>query len=512
MPATQTIDHLYHKQRAAYPCLRRAWALDPERYCRERLALKPTWQQRHILEAITPDGARVSVRSGHNIGKDAIAAGIILWFMETRDFARVPCTAPTGHQLYDVLWGELAKWMRKSEQLSRTRGDHPRFWLTNLFRHTQDMLYDLSAPREWYAVARTARKENPEGLQGFHASDIELDDAGEMATIHSAANLLIIVDEASGVPDEVQAVIEGAMASPGARELLIGNPTRNAGFFAASHKQQRGEYTTLHFRTADSPLADPDYRNRLVRKFGEGSNVVRVRADGEFPKADDDTLIPLEWAEAAIERNPEGRQPQGKRRLGVDVAWQGGDRTALVVRHDFLVPHIGVYGKLEPMETVGHTVRTAEEWQVDEIAVDIIGMGAGVYSRLGEVMQERKLARQWYCTVTAVNVALTAPARPQDKDAQAHRLRDYLWLEMRDWLRDAAPCFLADNRDAVQDLAGELSTPKFGPDSHGFIVVESKDAMRTRLKRLGGEGGGSPDIADALGCTFAPLGKRIGTW
>lgn len=482
----------FQAELAAYKQLRQEWRVDPERYCRERLNLKPSWQQQQALEAISVDGARVSIRSGHNTGKDAISAGIILWFMECMDFPRVPCTAPTGHQLYDVLWGEIAKWMRKSEELSQARGDHPRFWINNLFKLTQDMLYDISAPREWYAVARTARKEAPEGLQGFHASDIELDDEGEIVSINTESALLFVADEASGVPDVIYEVIEGALASPGSRMLEIGNATRNTGSFAAHHKHQRAEYHTLHWRSDESPLCDPDYRQRLVRKFGEGSNVVRVRADGEFPKADDDTLIPIEYTEAAlyaVDTIPMG----GKRRLGIDVAWRGDDRTAFVLRQGNIVEHIAVFGKLEPMEVVGNALHYVQEWNADNIYIDVIGVGAGVYSRLAEHRESGRLDAE----VIEVNVATKAPWRNEEEEAQGKILRDYLWLELRTWFRDDQPAFYADS-SLCEDLAGEISSVKLlPPDSNGFLKIEPKDAMKKRL-------GHSPDLADALCCTFAP--------
>jgi hypothetical protein len=97
-------------------------------------------------------------------------------------------------------------------------------------------------------------------------------------------------------------VAEGALSSHGSRLLMVGNPTKNTGFFARSHKADRDTYTTLRFRCSDSALVDPHYRPNLVKKYGEGSKVVRVRADGEFPKQDDDVLIPLEHAEAATTR------------------------------------------------------------------------------------------------------------------------------------------------------------------------------------------------------------------
>ena len=87
--------------------------------------------------------------------------------------------------------------------------------------------------------------------------------------------------------------------------------------------------------------------------------------------------------------------------------------------------------------------------------------------------------------------------QPRQGEPRPRRLRDYLWLEMARWLREEAPIFGADDRHACEDLAGELACVRYGLDSDGCLVVESKDAMKQRL-------GHSPDLADGLGCTFAP--------
>jgi phage terminase large subunit len=481
----------------AYQHLRGRWRDDPVRYALERLSLQLTWQQRHILEALIPEGAKVTVRSGHGTGKTGVTAVAMLWFLETRDFARVPCTAPASHQLKDILWGELAKWLRKADDLSRRRGDHPRLWLGNLFRLTKDRLYDRGAPDEWFAAARTSGKDRPEALQGFHSSDLTVGDDGRVVTERVVGTILLVIEEASGVYEPVFEVAEGALSSAGARVLMTGNPTKNTGTFAASHKQRRGEYRALHFRSQDSPLVDPDYRPRLVRKFGEGSNVVRVRADGEFPKQDDDTLIAIELTEAALARE---RPPAmaGVRRLGVDVARFGDDRTVLLLRQGPVVDHIAVHAKQDTMVTVGHVLRAVQAWRVDEVYVDVIGVGAGVYDRLHELHKEGKLA----ATVTAVNVAEAAPVRPPDQDAQGKTLRDHLWLHTAAWFRDEAPVFAADPEHG-EDLAGELSSVKYAPDSSGRLVVESKDAMKGRSLR-------SPDLADALILTFFTPPRRRG--
>ena len=126
---------------------------------------------------------------------------------------------------------------------------------------------DPGAP-DWGAFGRTARKENPEALQGFHAQ-----------------HLLYVVDEASGVEEAIYEAAEGALTpAPGARACCWAIPPRNSGHLCGLAPHNRGDYTALHFRAQDSPLVDPGYRDRLVRKWGEDSNVVRVRCDGEFPQ------------------------------------------------------------------------------------------------------------------------------------------------------------------------------------------------------------------------------------
>jgi len=457
--------------------LRDRWRENPVLYVRQRFGMEPTLQQSQILEAILPPGAKVSVRSGHGIGKSSSAAWAVSWMLETHDYAKVPCSAPSSHQLRDILWGELSKWRRHADALSAARGDPPRFWLSRLFKLLTDSLVDPSA-KEWGAFARTARKENPEALQGFHAT-----------------HLLFVLDEASGMPEEVFEAAEGALSTPEARVLMLGNPTRTNGTFYASHHKDRGSYTTLHFRSQDSPLVDASYRPRLVAKWGEGSNVVRVRADGEFPRQADDVLISLELTEPCLTR--ERREPGGVRRLGVDVARLGSDRTALVLRHGSLIDQIKVYARQDTMATVGCILAVLEPWQVEEVAIDVIGLGAGVYDRLAELKRQGVIR----VGITAVNVAEKAPVVRHPAEAKPRLLRDYLWLEVAEWLRTAQPVFCAPAANACEDLAGELASVGYGFDSQGQLVVEDKDHIRKRL-------GHSCDLADALGCTFAPPPRR----
>lgn len=481
-----------------YQALREEWRQDAVLYARQRLGLNPTWQQTRILEAITEPGAKVSIRSGHGIGKSASLSAAIWWKLECFDFAKVPCTAPSSSQLRDILWAELARWLRTSMDRARKWNMPQELWLNNMFEMTQDRVTDRGSPKEWFAVARTARPENPDALQGFHASNVVISDDGFTAIEvenEQSGHIMFVVEEAGGVNDRVFEVAEGALSSKGATLIMAGNPTSGLGYFANSHKKNRGEYKALHYRSSDSPLVAPGYREGLVRKFGENSNVVRVRADGDFPRADDDTLIPLELVEAAIYREPTVPS-SGERRLGVDVARFGDDRTVFVLRQGANVDKLEIYAKLDNVEVAAIGTRLFKQWSADQAYIDTNGLGSGVYDLM---------IRQVPCL--PVNVSAKAPERsvlPESRlgnrvEAQPLRLRDFLWLELLRWLREDEPSFKRLPRDLAEDLAGELSSVKFGQDSAGRIVIETKDAMKARGIR-------SCDLADGLGVSFYSAG------
>jgi hypothetical protein len=484
------------------------WQRDPVWYAHDRLGLSLTSQQRQLVEAIAPSGAKVSARAGHGVGKSAAVSAVIWWFLDCFEYPKIPCTAPSASQLRDVLWSELAKTLRRSDEFSRGLGLHPDMYLGAAFEITQDRIAHRQAGTEWFAAARTARKENPDALQGLHASNIRIsEDGSAVEQADEGGNILFVVEEASGVDDKIFEVAEGALSSHGARLLMVGNPTRNTGYFADSHKKSKREYTALHFSCADSPLVDPGYREGLIRKFGEGSNVVRVRADGEFPKQDDDTIIAVDDAEALVTREiPASRH--GDRRLGVDVARYGDDRTTFVLRHGNVIEHVKIKAKQDTMATANEAKRLRIEWRADAIYVDEIGVGAGVVDRLKELREP----------VIAVNVAERSPDKDEDKvtqtkyrdgqavprEAKPAKLRDWLWFEMRRWYSEDCPV-IVQRDELADDLAGEVSSVRYKYNHDGELVAESKDDMRKRGLR-------SPDIAEGLLMTFSLARNVMDKW
>lgn len=431
----------------------------PALFAKEALGANPTDQQWEASKAIV-EKRRVSIRSGHGTGKSAFMAWAVLWFITCYFPCKIPCTAPTSHQLNDVLWAEIAKWLRQYKE----RIPH----LANEYEWTSERFYMREYPNESFAVARTSRPENPEALQGFHSE-----------------NILFLIDEASGVAEQVFQVAEGALSTEGAFVIMAANPTREDGYFFDSHHKMRSRWAALHWNGEDSPNVSKQYVEDMRLKYGVDSPIYQVRVQGNFATATDG-VIPLSLCLAAQERNVEVFD-HAPVIWGLDVARFGDDSTALAKRkgNHQLEKTREWYGK-DTMQTVGlikMEYDRADE-KPDAINVDVIGIGAGVVDR----------GREIGLPMVGVNVAESASA-----DTKYQRLRDELWFKGREWL-EARDCVLLDD----DELIGELTTAKYQILSNGKLKVEGKDEMKKR-------GVSSPNRADAWLLTFAhvPPNKEI---
>lgn len=450
--------------------LSEAWAKHASRWRQEGpagfaahvLGAKPTKQQWEASKALV-ERRRVSIRSGHGTGKSAFLAWCVMWFMACYFPAKVPCTAPTAHQLDDVLWSELAKWHRT------WAARHP--WMSSMFDWSKAGYRLASHPNESFAVPRTARKENPEALQGFHAE-----------------NLLFLIDEASGVPDVIFEVAEGALSTEGAFVVMVANPTRQSGYFFDSHHKMRADWAALHWNGEDSPNVSRQYVETMAKKYGRNSPVFKVRVLGEFVAAADG-VISLELCEAARLRDV-AVNAAASVVWGLDVARFGDDSTALAKRqgNHQLAPVREWWGK-DTMQTAGlikaEWDATPSERRPRAINVDVIGIGAGVVDRL----------RELELPVVGVNVAEAESARQvaaqkDDTELSFNRLRDELWWRGREWL-EARDCKMADDEETI----AELTTPTYSILSNGRIKIEGKDELKAR-------GVKSPNRADAWLLTF----------
>lgn len=121
------------------------YADNPVDFVEDIILAKPDTNQREILNSVARY-PMTTVRSGHGIGKSAVESWLAIWFLTTRPYPKIPCTAPTQHQLWDILWAEIAKWLRSNPALSKEL-----IW-------TKEKVYMRGHPEEWFAVGRTAVK------------------------------------------------------------------------------------------------------------------------------------------------------------------------------------------------------------------------------------------------------------------------------------------------------------------------------------------------------------------
>lgn len=454
----------------------RYYARNPIDFVEDVIGVRPDDNQRSILRSVEAE-PMTSVRSGHGVGKSAVESWAIIWFLCTRPYPKVPCTAPTQHQLFDILWAEAAKWIRNTPALKKEL-----IW-------TNEKIYMKGHPEEWFAAARTAT--NPDALQGFHAE-----------------HLLFIIDEASGVKDIVFEPVLGALSTEGAKLLMCGNPTRLTGFFYDSHHKNRASYNSLHVDGRTSVRVNPQFVERIRKMYGTDSDVFRVRVAGEFPKQEADVFISLSAVEMSYMRDPSVSAEISRISFGVDVARYGDDETVIAqnVGGRISLP-ITLRGQ-SLMVTVGKIVQLYREMLAEypqykgEIYVNIddTGLGGGVTDRLEEVKIEERLTR---LVVVPVNAAGRVPDEVISYGTgkiKAHEVYDnltsYLWGNVKEHLRKEDITLPSDD-----DLVAQLSCRKYRLTSKGKIQLESKEEMKKR-------GINSPDRADAVALSCY-IGKKV---
>lgn len=421
----------------------------------------------------------MSIHSGHGTGKDATAAWIILHFLICTLYPKVICTAPTDAQLRSILWSEIHKWLRQSLLQD---------WIIH---QAEKVFLKEVGSKEWFAIPRTvstnsSEEEQAETIAGFNAPF-----------------KLIVVDEASGVPNAVFRPLEGGLGGRVNVVLMIGNCTRSNGFFYDSHyrsprdvssnvlggfdvgegavvKQSvtthRGEWICLRWNAEESENVNQAHVQRMLLKYGRESNAFRVRVAGLPPTAAPDALVPWDWLLAATERDLdfEADTPLA---MGIDVGRYGDDSSVLTSCRGMITTNIIEYTKQNGVQVAEWALAAIRE-QIDVtgvtygVGVDIIGVGASVYDQLERFGGIPMLY--------PVNVA-EAPA----EDTRFERLRDEILWRVREEFQIGI--VQIPNRP---ELMNECNAIKWTILPSGKIKVESKKDMKKR-------GVSSPNFLDS---------------
>ncbi len=422
----------------------------------------------HIRRNRTPDAVldalRAAVASGRGIGKSALVSWLILWMLTTRLGSSVIVSANSESQLRNVTWGELTKWATMAInshwwEPSATKLV-PAAWLTTLVER------DLrKGTRYWGAEGKLWTEENPDAYAGVHNQD----------------GMMVIFDEASGIPDGIWSVAAGFFTEPIVDRywLAFSNPRRNTGYFYECFNAKRDFWTTRNIDSRTVEGTDKAIYEQIIAEYGEDSREARIEVYGEFPSVGDDQFISPHVVDDAMKR-VKYKDPNAPIVLGVDPARSGADATVIVVRQGRDLVAVRRYRGDDTMTVVGHVIEAIEEFKPALTVLDEGGLGYGILDRLTE--QRYK--------VRGVNFGWKAknPVMWGNKRAE-------MWGAMRDWLRTAS---MPNDRQ----LKSDLTSPKTKPNSSGTIFLESKKDMKAR-------GLASPDAADALAVTFAyPLASR----
>ena len=427
------------------------FAHDPNGFIRRILDEQPWSIQARIAEAVR-DHPAVAVPSCFGSGKDWIAARLALWWVATGGI--VVATSNTFPQLRDIFWRELRK--------AHRRGDLP----GNPSNGT-DLRWEVVDTGAW-AIGRKPDDNDPEGLQGVHG-----------------ARVLVIIDEANGVSQALWDATKGLVVNEASRILAIGNPHEPSGpFFEACRS---ATWHVIHISVFDTPNftgeAVPDKAQaELVSPFWveqrraeglEGTPWWTAKIDGRFPDSASNQVLPLALVEQA-RALPWAHD--AKDAAGLDVARFGTDDSVLVEGSGNGPEVVTIVHGHDTMQVAGLGAQYLNRRR-GILAIDVVGVGAGVYDRI----REQRLAG------TTIEVQAGGAAQ---NDAMLN-LRAELWWSVREALYRGEISLARLDEPTYQRLRAELTAPTYRLTSSGKVQLESKEELKAR-------GLPSPDVADAF--------------
>lgn len=452
---------------------------DPVLWARERGKLEIWSKQREILRSVR-DHRQTAVQSCHEIGKSFTAALTSAWWIDVHSpgEAFVVTTAPSDKQVKAILWREINR------------------------LHTRLGLAGRTNLSEWYignelvAFGRKPADYDPTAFQGLHAR-----------------YMLVVLDEACGIPKELWDAASSLTANVHSRTLAIGNPDDEHTEFAANCERDRN-WHTIAIGYRDTPnftdeeiseslselLIGPEWVEERAEKWGRESALFISKCEGRFPRGQSPFIvIPLFMAERCrwVEIPPDDNEVVA----GLDIG-AGGDRTILRERRGAKVGREMQFIDSDPMKTIGAIVEKINEWGVQRVVYDTIGIGWALGGRLKELSSVHNQVGKLRggTTHSAEVVKFNAAETPNDPKKFLNRRAEMWWYG-----RELSRLNAWDLEVIDDDTLGELTAPTYElMDSSGRIKIEKKDDI---IKRLGK----SPDRADALLMAFYPTHSVVDT-
>jgi hypothetical protein len=424
----------------------------------------PMEWQRWVLQQIQ-DGLRVpgqpikiAIASGHGVGKTGLCAWIILWAMCTAPDMRGVVTASTEMMLTTRLRAELRKWFRL-------------FRAAAFFELTATALLPIDGNRDtWRIDLQPWNPNRPESFAGLH---------------NAGRRILCILDEASAIDEIIWQTIQPITTDREAEVIWLccGNPLHPIGAFRDCFAEG-SDWITRHIDSRTVPITNKAEFERWISAYGEDSDFVLARVRGIFPRQAFNRFISPDVVDAAMQRPAESSSDPLV--MGVDVARFGDDMSVIYMRKGMDArTHLPMkFRNLSLDRLEDRIVELCAVNRVDMVFVDGTGIGGGLVDHL----QRRRL------NVYDVQFGSRADQR---RERYANK-RAEIWGILKEKLS-----YLSLPKDS--ELREQLIGPEFTLNSRDEILLEPKDSMKRR-------GVASPDIADALACTFArPCRRGHGT-
>jgi len=273
--------------------------------------------------------------------------------------------------------------------------------------------------------------------------------------------------------------IDAALSQTSNCKIDVSTPNGNGGPFY--RKRFGGKIEVFSFHWRDDPRKDDAWY--AEQKIKNDPVIVAQEIDIDYDASVTNSWIPGAIVTEAMGRGPVEVEAVGGLRVGVDVARFGDDKSAITFRRGRVLIKQEVRAGLdtEQLTALAKTEIDAFRETPEQIAVDTIGIGAGVAD---------KLRALYGGVVVDVNSSIRM------SDGQNYNLRAYMWREMKEWLANGA------SLPNDGDLKAELAALRYSYRG-GELLIESKDDAKKR-------GIKSPDRADSLALTFArPGGNAV---
>lgn len=412
-----------------------------------------------IKDKLTPLVYRSATVSGRGVGKSAFVSWINHWMMTCRLGSTAINTANTEDQLKSKTWAEVRKWHTLS-----------------INSHWFEPMALSLRPSEWFKEAVEKQLKIDTGYYYANAQLWSEEKPDSFAGAHNHNGMLVVFDEASGIPKPIWTVSEGFFTEPVLHRywFVFSNGRRNTGPFFECFNANRNFWIRRNLDSRTVEGTDKEVLNQIIAQHGDDSDEARIEVKGQFPNQSDDQFISKSIVQDAVTREL-ALDNWAPVFMGVDPARKGSDETVIRFRQGRnarVIPPLVLKGK-DNMEVANFCADLINRYNPDAVCVDA-GNGTGIIDRLRE--RGFKIHEVWFGA---------ASIKPQWGNK-----RTELWAEMRDWLSGAC---IDNNQDLIDDLTNPFYQHQKNTDK---IILEPKDDMRSR-------GLNSPDNGDALACTFA---------